>query len=85
MSNIGQIIRANMEDLYKLQRAGVKSINTALDYISIADTYEAYSWIKDKEERKEVTASRCRVSVRTVHAALTALAQPVAENKKSST
>ena len=85
MSKIGEIIRSNMELLYKLDRAGVKSINTALDYVSITDTYEAYGWIKDKTERAEVTASRCRVSVRTVQTALSLLSQPVTENKKSPT
>lgn len=77
MSNIGDLIREHRELLYKLDKAGIKNINTALDYISIQDTYKAYNWIKDKGERKEVTASRCRVSVRTVATALTTLDQEI--------
>lgn len=77
MSNIGDLIREHRELLYKLDKAGIKNINTALDYVLIEDTYRAYAWIKDKGERKEVTASRCRVSVRTVATALTTLDQEI--------
>ncbi len=74
---IGDLLREHREILYKLDKAGIKSINTALDYVLIEDTHEAYEWIKDKGERKEVTASRCRVSVRTVATALSLLDQDV--------
>lgn len=77
MCSVKELITANRETLYSLQRAGVKNINTALDYVAISETYEAYGWLKDKTERVEVTASRCRVSVRTVHTALSTLAQSV--------
>ena len=83
MSNIGDLIREHRELLYKLDKAGIKNINTALDYISIQETYKAYNWIKDKGERKEVTASRCRVSVRTVATALSILDQDVNSKKGS--
>ena len=74
---IGDLIREHREILYKLDKAGIKNINTALDYVLIDDTYKAYEWIKDKGERKEVTASRCRVSVRTVSTALNTLDQTI--------
>lgn len=74
---IGDLIREHREILYKLDKAGIKSINTALDYVLIEDTHKAYEWIKDKGERKEVTASRCRVSVRTVATALNTLDQNI--------
>ena len=73
MIKIGDLLREHRELLYKLDKAGIKNINTALDYVSIEETHKAYNWIKDKGERKEVTASRCRVSVRTVATALTTL------------
>lgn len=74
---IGDLLREHREILYKLDKAGLKNINTALDYVLIEDTYKAYEWIKDKGERKEVTASRCRVSVRTVATALNTLDQNI--------
>lgn len=74
---IGDLLREHREILYKLDKAGLKNINTALDYVLIEDTHKAYEWIKDKGERKEVTASRCRVSVRTVATALSLLDQDV--------
>ena len=74
---IGDLLREHRELLYKLDKAGLKNINTTLDYVLIEDTHKAYEWIKDKGERKEVTASRCRVSVRTVATALSLLDQDV--------
>ena len=80
---IGDLIREHRELLYKLDKAGIKNINTALDYVLIEETHKAYSWIKDKGERTEVTASRCRVSVRTVATALSILDQDVNSKKGS--
>ncbi len=77
MIKIGDLIREHRDLLYKLDKAGIKNINTALDYVLIEDTHKAYDWIKDKGERKEVTASRCRVSVRTVATALNTLDQNI--------
>ena len=74
---IGDLLREHRELLYKLDKAGLKNINTTLDYVLIEDTHKAYEWIKDKGERKEVTASRCRVSVRTVATALITLDQNI--------
>lgn len=67
---IKEVIKNNLEMLYKLSLAGVKNINTAIDYYSILETYKRYNWIENKRERKEVTASQCKVTVKTVENAL---------------
>jgi hypothetical protein len=40
---IGDLIREHRELLYKLDKAGIKNINTALDYVLIEETHKAYS------------------------------------------
>ncbi|MBT0552522.1 hypothetical protein D1Z97_03270 [Riemerella anatipestifer] len=67
---INEVIEKNLEMLYKLSLAGVKTISTAIDYYSIAEVYKRYSWIESNKERKELTASQCKVTLKTVENAL---------------
>lgn len=67
---INEVIEKNLEMLYKLSLAGVKTISTAIDYYSIAEVYKRYYWIESNKERKELTASQCKVTVKTVENAL---------------
>ena len=71
------MIEENVSLLYKLDKAGIKCINTALDYMVIFYTYKSHSAIKDITERKELTAERCKVSVRTVSNAISVLDQKI--------
>ena len=71
-----------MELLYVLDRAGIKSIAKALDYLSIYKVYESYSWLKEKTERKEIAAHHCKVSIRTVDTALALLQQEAKPKRK---
>ena len=71
-----------MELLYVLDRAGIKSIAKALDYLSIYKVYESYSWLKEKTERKEIAAYHCKVSIRTVDTALALLMQEAKPKRK---
>lgn len=77
MSNIKILIENNLPMLYSLKAKGVKSINTALDYIVIYQTYELFHHIPDKKQRKEEVADRCKVTTRTVEQALHLLDQPI--------
>ena len=62
---------------YKLDLSGVKSINTAIDYLSICEEYEKYNWIKSEVEKKEVVASKFKVTVRTVNIALSLMRKKI--------
>ena len=62
---------------YKLDLTGVKSINTAIDYLSICEEYEKYNWIKSEVEKKEVVASKFKVTVRTVNIALSLMRKKI--------
>lgn len=64
------LIENNVSLLYKLNKGGIKNINTALDYLVIYATYKTYKSIPDIMERKAVTAEHCKVSLRTVSSAL---------------
>lgn len=67
------LIENNAAILYKLNKGGIKNINTALDYLVIYATYKTYKGIPDVMERKHVTAEHCKVSIRTVSSALVIL------------
>ena len=67
---VKDVISKNLEIFFKLDRLGVKSINVAIDYLSIYETYLKYDWIKSVKERKEVVADKCKVSVSLVERAL---------------
>ena len=82
MSKIKETIEENVELLYVLGRAGIKSIAKALDYLSIYKVYESYSWLKEKTERKEIAAHHCKVSIRTVDTALALLMQEAKPKRK---
>lgn len=67
------LIENNVVLLYKLNKGGIKNINTALDYLVIYATFKTYKKIPDIMERKAVTAEHCKVSIRTVSSALVLL------------
>lgn len=71
------LIENNVTLLYKLDKGGIKCINTALDYLVIYTTYKAYKGIPDIMERKGVTAEHCKVSIRTVSSAINLLEQDI--------
>lgn len=58
-----------------LDRLGVKSISSAIDYLTICEEYDKHGFIKSPRERKGVVASRFKVSVRKVEQALSLLHQ----------
>ncbi|QGZ15848.1 hypothetical protein [Elizabethkingia phage TCUEAP1] len=64
------IISENLKLFHKLERAGVRTISSAVDYILIFETYQKYDWIQSKEERKATVASQCQVSISTVNTAI---------------
>lgn len=72
-NKILDLIEDNVTLLYKLKKGGIKSIDTALDYLVIYATFKTYKGISDVMERKEETANHCKVSVRTVSNALVLL------------
>ena len=69
-SKVLDLIENNVTLLYKLNKGGIKNINTALDYMVIYHTFRTYKGIPDIMERKAVTAEHCKVSIRTVSSAL---------------
>jgi hypothetical protein len=64
------LIEDNAALLYKLNKGGIKNINTALDYLVIYATFKTYKGIPEIMERKAVTAEHCKVSIRTVSSAI---------------
>ena len=74
---IRELVENNLQMFYKLDLSGVKSINTAIDYLSICEEYEKYNWIKSEVEKKEVVASKFKVTVRTVNIALSIMRKKI--------
>ena len=74
---IRELVENNLQMFYKLDLSGVKSINTAIDYLSICEEYEKYNWIKSEVEKKEVVASKFKVTVRTVNIALSLMKKKI--------
>lgn len=70
MGKIIDLLKENETLLFRLERAGIKSIQTAIDYLQIYTTYESLNYVKAKTERKERTAERLGVSKRTVDTAI---------------
>ena len=75
IEKVSNLIEDNIDTLYKLDRAGIKCINTALDYLVIVKVYKMYSKLEDKKVQKRETAEQCHVSIRTVELALQLLGQ----------
>lgn len=68
--------------LLEMHRAGIGTIPTALDYLSIYRIHQSYSHIKSRTERKELTAMHCKISKRKVEMALSLMsmsADPLAQ------
>lgn len=82
---VKDIISNNLEIFFKLDLVGIKSISSAIDLMHIYKTYQEYSWINDKTERKKVVADVCKVSVSSVEKALCLMAKQVKINKKNPT
>lgn len=74
-NKIANLIEDHIDVLYKLDRAGIKCINTALDYLAILKVYQMYAKLDDKKKQKKETAEQCHVSIRTVELALQLLGQ----------
>lgn len=66
---VKDIISNNLELFFKLDLIGVKNINTAIDYLSIYETFQNHSWIEKISEREKVTAERCKVNIKSVRRA----------------
>lgn len=79
---VKDFISCNLEMFHKLDLVGVKSISSAIDLLHVYNIYNQYKWIKNKTERKKVTASACRVSVRMVEKAIHMMSKGI---KKTST
>ncbi|MEJ5105502.1 hypothetical protein [Chryseobacterium sp. MYb328] len=70
MGTVKEVVLNNRSLFYKLNKCGVKNIETALDYLSIYEQYENQKHIDSNMERKKVVAVFCKVTVRTVEIAL---------------
>lgn len=67
---VAELVKINLEVLYKLSKAGIKDVKVALDYQSIYATYKSFENIKSKMERIEATAISCKVYPTTVRNAI---------------
>lgn len=81
--SVEEVISTNLQIFHKLAVVGVKNINTAIDYFQILEVYKKYDWIDNFKERKEVTASQCKVTLRTVENALALMGQIIEFKIKS--
>ncbi|BAP30139.1 uncharacterized protein CHSO_1102 [Chryseobacterium sp. StRB126] len=70
MGTVKEAVLNNRNLFYKLNKCGIKNIETALDYLSIYEQYENQKHIDSSMERKKVVATFCKVTVRTVEIAL---------------
>jgi len=70
MGTVKDVVLSNRGMFYKLNKCGIKNIETALDYLSICEQYESHKHIESCQERKKVVAAFCKVTVRTVEIAL---------------
>lgn len=70
MGTVREAININRGLFYKLNKCGIKNIETALDYLSIYEQYENQKHIESSMERKKVVAVFCKVTVRTVEIAI---------------
>lgn len=70
MGTVKEAVQNNRSLFYKLNKCGIKNIETALDYLSIYEQYENQKHIDSCTERKKVVAEFCKVTVRTVEIAL---------------
>lgn len=82
MGSIAELLKQNELLLFRMERAGIKSIQTAIDYLQIYTTYESLDYVKSKVERKERVADRLGVSKRTVDTAINVCTQKVGEKKR---
>lgn len=70
MGTVKEAVQNNRNLFYKLNKCGIKNIETALDYLSIYEQYENQKHIDSSMERKKAVATFCKVTVRTVEIAL---------------
>ncbi len=70
MVTVKEAVQSNRSLFYKLNKCGIKNIETALDYLSIYEQYENQKHIDSLTERKKVVAIFCKVTIRTVEIAL---------------
>lgn len=70
MATVKDEVLSNRKLFYKLNKCGIKNIETALDYLSIYEQYENQKHIESSMERKKVVAIFCKVTVRTVEIAI---------------
>lgn len=70
MGTVRDVVGTHRAMFYKLNKCGIKNIETALDYLSIYEQYENQKHIESSMERKKVVAVFCKVTVRTVEIAL---------------
>lgn len=70
MGTVRDVVGTHRAMFYKLNKCGIKNIETALDYFSIYEQYESHKHIDSCTERKKVVATFCKVTVRTVEIAL---------------
>lgn len=74
---VKDVISSNLEIFFKLDLVGIKSISSAIDLMHVFNIYQQYEWIESKKERKEVTASQCKVSVGFVEKAIYLMSQNI--------
>lgn len=77
MGTVKEVVSSNRGMFYKLNKCGIKNIETALDYLSIYEQYESHKHIESCQERKKVVATFCKVTVRTVEIALQTMKQAI--------
>lgn len=82
--NLRDFIAQNAEVLHVLNEAGVKTIQTALDCITINDLNDSMSYITSKTERKDRIADQIGVSRRTVDSALSIINKHINIKKSDS-
>lgn len=67
-----ELLKENEAVLIKLNNAGIKSIQTAIDYLQIYLAYESLNYMNSKTDRKNRVAENLGLSKRTVDIAVNA-------------
>jgi hypothetical protein len=67
---VHEFVKSEIIILQKLSLVGIKDVNTAMDYLSIYETYMKYITIKSQMERIEATSIKCKAHTNTVRTAI---------------
>lgn len=83
-TTVQKLIEENSEVLHLLNSAGVKNIQTALDYLAVSQLDKTMNYISSKTDRKNKIADQLFMSRRSVENALAIMRKEIKHKKSAS-